>query len=266
MKVSFIGAGNMASAIIQGIYKNRILDYKDIYVSNRSKGKLDVLKKECKVNISLDNKDVTKDADIIFLCVKPQVMETVIGEIKDVVSDNTLIVSIAAGKSIEWIEKCFGKSLKIIRVMPNVASLIGEGISAVCLNNKAAKDKKGTKCVTDILKGLGECEIVSEEMVDVVGQIAGASPAWISMVIEAIADGAVYEGMPRDMAYKFASAGIAGTGKLSLSLGGNPSKIKDMVSSPKGTTIEGIKVLEDKGVRAAFMDAVIASVEKSRKM
>ena len=113
---------------------------------------------------------------------------------------------------------------------------------------------------------IGSAEFVDESMIDIAGQIAGASPAWISMVIEALADGAVFEGMPREMAYKFAAAGVYGAGLMAAETGGNPGKIKDMVSSPKGTTIEGIRILEERGVRSAFMDAVIASCENAQKL
>ena len=266
MKIGFIGAGNMATAIIKGICNKKIVSVKDLYVSNRSEAKLTKLNKEFGIKTTTNNVDVAKKSDILFLCVKPQMLDTVIPEIAKFVNDKTTIVSIAAGKTIKYLENTFGKEMEIVRVMPNTPALIGEGISAVCLNDKAKDNKENFKVIMNILDCLGESEIVNEDMIDIIGQIAGASPAWISMIVEGMVDGAVYEGMSREMAYKFASAGVAGAGKLALSIGGNPAVIKDMCSSPKGTTIEGIRVLETGGVRGDFMNAVIASCEKSKKM
>ena len=266
MNIGFIGAGNMTLAIIKGICNKKVVPVKDMLISNRSLGKLINIKKEYGIKGTTDNKTVAKKVDILFLCVKPQVLDTVIPEISKYVKEDATIVSIAAGKTIKYLEETFNRELEIIRVMPNTPALIGEGISAVCLNDKAKKNKERLNSVFEILNCLGESEIVDESMIDIVGQIAGASPAWISMIIEGMADGAVYEGMSREMAYRFAAAGVAGAGKLALSIGGNPAVIKDMCSSPKDTTIEGIKVLEEGGIRGKFMDAVIAASEKSKRM
>ena len=266
MKIGFIGAGNMASAIIRGVRTKDLVKGEDIFVSNPSSAKLEVLKAECGVNITNDNKDVVKNVDMLFLCVKPQMMDIVIEEIKNIVNDKQVIVTIAAGKSLAYYAQAFGRQLKLIRVMPNTPALVGAGISAVCPNVLVSGDRDTLDYLRDLLSCLGEVEFVKEDMIDIVGQIAGAASAWISMIIEAMADGAVYEGMSRQMAYKFASAGVAGAGKQAYLLHGNPSFIKDMCASPKGTTIEGIKTLEERGVRAAFMDAVIEACEKSKRM
>lgn len=266
MKIGFIGAGNMATAIIKGICYKKLYNPKDILVFDTIEEKMNAIAEELGVCTSLDNEELVKQSDILFLCVKPQVLELVIDEIKDDIKKDPMIVSIAAGKSLEFLQITFNKDLKLVRVMPNTPALVGEGISAICPNARASEDNEALEQVINIFNSLGESEIVKEDMIDIAGQIAGASPAWISMVIEAMADGAVHEGMSREMAYKFASAGVAGAGKLALEFGGNPSIIKDMCSSPKGTTIEGIKVLEERGVRGAFMDAVIEACEKSRRI
>lgn len=265
MNIGFIGAGNMASAIIRGICCKGLTDPESIYVSNPSMPKLEALKQDCGVNISTDNCIVSEVSDILFLCVKPQKLEEVIGGIKDNIKQDALVVSIAAGKTMASIEDMFGREIKLVRVMPNAPALTGDGMSAVSVGKAAKGDEMLTE-VFELLKSVGNAEEVDESVIDIAGQIAGASPAWIAMVIEAMADGAVLEGMPRDMAYRFASAGVAGAGKMAGKLGGNPAAIKDMVSSPKGTTIEGIKILEERGVRSAFMDAVVSSCEKSKKM
>ena len=265
MNIGFIGAGNMARAIILGICSENLMDAHSVYASNPSSEKLRNLEAECGINTSADNKYVAELSEVLFLCVKPQKLEDVAMEIKDVIDKNAIIVSIAAGKSIKDLETMFGGERKIVRVMPNAPALTGDGICALSPNEAAENDERMQEII-DLLGGIGEVVTVDEAMIDIAGQIAGASPAWISMIIEAMADGAVHEGMPRDMAYRFAAAGVTGTGRLASKLGGNPGKIKDMVSSPKGTTIEGIRILEERGVRSAFMDAVIASCEKAKKL
>ncbi len=265
MKIGFIGAGNMAGALIRGICGKNLVDPKNIYVSNPSQGKLDVLQADCGVNTTNDNKAAAAASDILFLCVKPQKMDDVLFEIRNCLKKDVLVVSVAAGKTLAYFAQNLGEQVKTVRVMPNAPALVGAGICAVTPGEAARSDEKLPQLMS-LLTSIGSAEFVEEPMIDIAGQIAGASPAWISMVIEALADGAVFEGMSREMAYKFAAAGVYGAGLMAAETGGNPGKIKDMVASPKGTTIEGIRVLEERGVRAAFIDAVIASCEKSSKL
>lgn len=264
--VGFIGAGNMASAIIGGIVTKGILPPQEILVSNPHTEKLNTLAEKYGVCVTTDNRQVSGSSDLLFLCVKPFKMQEVVDEIKDCVPENTTVVSIAAGKTIQSITAMFGCQRKLVRVMPNTPAMIGEGICAVCPNEAAATDKQAYSLILKILSSLGEAVEVEERLVDVAGQVAGASPAWMFMVIEALADGAVLEGMPRDMAYKFAAAGVAGAGKLALHEGGNPGRLKDMVTSPAGTTIEGVRTLEKYALRGAFIEAVVNSCEKSKKL
>ena len=267
LKLGFIGAGNMAWAMIGGIVKAGLVPGAQICVSNPSQGKLDRLQQDYGVCITNDNREAAAFArDILFLCVKPGVLPAVAAEIRDAVAAGTMVVSIAAGKSLASIEEAFGRKPALVRVMPNTPALVGAGCSAICGNVEALKPERAAQfaAVQTLCGSFGTVVQMPEQLIDVAGQVAGASPAWIFMVIEALADGAVAEGMPRAMAYQLAAAGVMGAGKLALEEGGNPGALKDMVTSPGGTTIQGLRVLEERAVRGAFMDAVIRAVERAR--
>ena len=268
-KAAFIGAGNMASAIIGGIAKKRLIEPEDMWASNPTEPKLERLHETYGISTTTDNREAAAHAeDFLFLCVKPIFLKEVIEEIRDVVPESAVIISVAAGKSLDFIGECFGGSRKLIRIMPNTPALIGEGCTAVSLGAEAAKPEHSDKVedAFELIQSFGEALEIPERLIDVAGQIGGASPAWLCLALEGMADGAVAVGMSRDMAYKFAAAAMAGTGKLALKTGSHPGSLKDMVTSPGGTTIQGVRVLEERAVRGAFMDAVIASYEKSNKM
>ena len=265
----FIGAGNMASAIIGGIVKNGLIEGQDICVSNPSMPKLEKLKNAYGVRVTADNRTVAKEAgDFLFLCVKPQFMQEVIDEIRDIVSEDTLVISIAAGRSLDYFEEGFDRPLKLMRIMPNTPALVGEGCTAVSLGKETSKPENTDQVedALELIRSFGEAVVMPERLIDVAGQIGGASIAWFYLAMEGMADGAVAEGMPRDMAYKFAAAAMAGTGRLALETGDHPGVLKDMVTSPGGSTIQGVRVLEERAVRGAFMDAVIRSSERARGM
>lgn len=269
MKVGFIGAGNMSRAILTGINKSKVLDCKDIFVSNRSKEKLDDLKNDFGFNVSTDNSYVIKNAkDFLFICVKPQIFDTISKDFKKVIGKKQLVVSIMAGKSLEYLEKSLGTK-NVVRVMPNTPCLVGAGISAVAATKEAIKDKN-YKEVLKVLQTIGEVVEVEEKYINAITQVSGASPAWIFMLIEAIADGGVECGLPRDMAYKFAMSAVYGSGKLAADKykesKTHPGVLKDMVTSPAGTTIEGVRVLEENGFRGAIIDAVLQSYSRSLEM
>ena len=269
MKIGFIGAGNMAGAILEGIYNAKKLDSNDLFVSNRTKEKLENIKKKYSFNVSTDNTEVVKKAkDILFICVKPQVFDSISKELKKVINKNQLIVSIMAGKSIEYLEKALSTK-KIIRVMPNTPCLVGAGISAVSASDTAKNDKNYNE-VLEILELIGEVVETDEKYINAITQVSGASPAWIFMMIEALADGSVECGLPRDLAYKFATNAVYGSGKLAKVKYENdkthPGVLKDMVTSPAGTTIEGVRVLEENGFRGAVIDAVLQSYTRSLEL
>ena len=263
-KISFIGSGNMGSAIISGIISSGLCSPSDITATDVSRTALDSLSDTLRIATTTDNAEAAKKADILFLSVKPNVFSKVIPEIKESVSENTLIISIAAGMSISDIEKLFAKEIKLIRVMPNLNATVGEAMSALCPNKKV--DADSLDMAKKIFESIGECEVVDEHLMDAVVAVSGSSPAYAFMFIEALADAAVCEGMPRIQAYKFAAQSLLGSAKLVLESGRHPADLKDAVCSPAGTTIEAVAVLEKEGFRNAIIDAARACAKKNREM
>lgn len=263
MKVAFIGAGNMAQAMIGGILRQGILPKKEIIATAATQKTLDKVAAEYGIAVTLDNRKAA-EADIVVLAVKPIYYEKVIQEIKDVVSETQLIVTIAAGKSVAWVEEAFGCHRKIIRTMPNVPAQVGEGITAICPNSLVTEEEVREVC--SLLEGCGKAEVIQENIMDAVIAVSGSSPAYVFLFIEAMADAAVAEGMPRKQAYQFAAQSVLGSAKMVLETGKHPAELKDMVCSPAGTTIDAVRRLEEKGFRGIVMDAMQACAEKNRRL
>ena len=264
MKIGFIGAGNMAKAIIGGMVKKGVYEPGQIVASRRNERALVQLKEEYGIEVTTDNKTVMEEADVVFLAVKPQMFPGVIAEIKELVRENQLFVSIAAGKTLEWIGNEFGKNIKLIRSMPNTPAMVGEGCTGFCGNEFVTEEE--LHMIKEIFDSCGTSYQVTENLMDVVGAVAGSAPAYVFMFMEAMADAAVAGGMPREMAYKMAAQTVLGSGKLMLETGKHPGNLKDMVCSPAGTTIGGVKVLEEQGMRGAIMNALDNCIQRSRKL
>ena len=264
MKLGFIGCGNMASAIIGGILENNMVKKEDILASVKSESSAKRVQETLGISCSTDNLAVAKQADYLFLAVKPQFCAQVAAQIKDVLPKNQVTISIIAGKNLSWLKEQLGEEKKIIRTMPNTPALVGEGITGVCRN--ALVEEKELEEALVLLRSFGRAEVVTEPMLDVVGAVSGSSPAFVFMFIEAMADGAVAEGMPRKKAYEFAAQAVLGSAKMVLETGMHPGELKDMVCSPAGTTIEGVGILEQKGMRSAVMDCIRACVKKTREL
>ncbi len=263
MKTAFIGCGNMASAIIGGILSSGISVPGDLMASDSSPAAQERIRNRLKI-ACVTNMEAASGADILFLSVKPQYYEEVIEEIRDAVRQETVIVTIAPGKTLSWLREQFGRDLKIVRTMPNTPAMVKEGMTGVCRNELVTDDDLAQ--VMAILESFGKAEVVPENLLDVVTSVSGSSPAYVFMLIEAMADGAVADGMPRAQAYKFAAQAVLGSAKMVLETGSHPGVLKDMVCSPGGTTMEAVRVLEEKGFRSAVIEAEKACVKKSRGM
>lgn len=264
MKLGFIGCGNMAKAMIGGIISSKIFDAKEIIASDSYPKGLLKTEHDLGINVTTDNREVAMNSGVVVLSVKPQYYDSVIKEISNVIKDDTIIVTIAPGQTLEKLEGQFGKAVKIVRTMPNTPALVGEGITGVCKNALVTDEEINYIC--NILSGFGKAEIIEERMMDAVVAVSGSSPAYVFMFIEAMADAAVMEGMPRDKAYKFAAQAVYGSAKMVMETGKHPGELKDMVCSPGGTTIEAVRVLEEKGLRSSVIEAMKACTEKARKM
>ena len=264
MKLGFIGTGNMASAIMGGIIKNNVIPAEEIIGADLFAPGRERVQKEYGINVTADNKEVAQKAETIILSVKPQFYESVIADIKDVVTDKQIIITIAPGKTLAWLAEQFGKDVKIVRTMPNTPAMVGEGMTAVCPNEHLTEDE--IAYVKSLLESFSRAEIVPERLMDVVTAVSGSSPAYVFMLIEAMADAAVSGGMPRKQAYQFAAQAVLGSAKMVLETGQHPGELKDAVCSPAGTTIEAVNVLEKKGMRSAVIEAVTAAAKKNHQL
>ena len=264
MKIGFIGLGNMASAMIGGILTKGIKRPDQLVGTDCMPDSRDRAQEIYQIQITETNAYTVKEADMIFLSVKPQFYEEVIREIKDLVRPDQIFVSIAPGKTISWIGSIFEKEIKLVRCMPNTPALVGEGCTGVCASPNVTEDELDE--VMTILSSFGKASVVKENLMDAVVGVSGSSPAYVFMFIEAMADAAVAAGMPRNQAYEFAAQSVYGSAKMVLETGKHPGVLKDMVCSPGGTTIEAVRILEEKGFRSAVMEAVLGCVEKSKKM
>ena len=264
MKLGFIGCGNMANAMIAGIIGNGICKAEEIIGTAKSEESRVRVNKEFGIYMTEDNKEAAEKADVIVLSVKPQFYEEVICEIKDVMKDNQIVVTIAPGKTLAWLEEKAGLPLKVVRFMPNTPAQVGAGMTAVCTNDRVSEDELAE--ILKITDSFGCTEVIPERLMDAAGAVGGCSPAYVFMFIEAMADAAVSQGMPRKQAYKFASQTVLGSAKMVLETGRHPGDLKDMVCSPAGTTIEGVRTLEKSGFRSAVFEALTAAAEKGKKL
>jgi pyrroline-5-carboxylate reductase len=265
MKVGFIGLGNMASAMIGGMLQKGVVSPEDIIGTAKTAESRRRAAEKYGISVTDTNVAVAEAADILFLAVKPLSFPEVISEIRDSVKPDALIVSIAAGITLNYLKEAFmGNNRKIIRCMPNTPALVMEGCTGVCTGENVTQEETGK--VMNLLQSFGMASIVPERLMDVVVGVSGSSPAYVFMFIEAMGDEAVAAGMPRKQAYEFAAQSVLGSAKLVLETGKHPGELKDMVCSPGGTTIQAVKVLEEKGMRAAVMDAMEACIEKSKNM
>lgn len=262
--IGFIGAGNMGSAMIDGICKSSEVTTSQIIASDYSPESLERLKNNYAIDTTPANETVAQRSDILFLAIKPNKLGEVIPQIAAHIKNTCIVVSIAAGQSISTIESLFGRDVKLVRAMPNTPALVGEGMSALCANNNVTEAELND--VINLFNCFGKAEVVPETLMDAVTGVSGSSPAYVYMFIEAMADAAVADGMPRSQAYRFAAQAVYGSAKMVLETGKHPGELKDAVCSPAGTTIEAVAVLEEKGFRNAVISAQRACSDKSREM
>lgn len=262
--IGFIGCGNMGSAIISGILHSALCDASKIIASAHTQASLDRAAASFSIRTTLDNTEVAKCADIIFLAVKPYMYEEIIDEISCYVEEEKLIVSIAAGISHSQLDNFFGRPVKIIRAMPNTPAMVLEAMSALVPNEQVTKEELQT--ILSIFESFGKAEVVPESSMDVVIGVSGSSPAYAYLFIEAMADAAVADGMPRAQAYRFAAQSVYGAAKMVLETKKHPGELKDAVCSPGGTTIAAIAKLEETGLRHAVISAQRCCVKRAKEM
>ena len=262
--IGFIGGGNMGSALVGGILNQKLASPNEVIVADLNQESLNKLRERFGVSLTTDNKEAAARADILFLSIKPQQYEAVIREIRDVCKENQVVVTIAPGKTISWLQDMFGGSRKIVRCMPNTPALVGEGMMAICPGShvNAGEIEK----VKALLSGCGEVEEVAESMMDAVVALSGSSPAYVFMLLDAMVREAVRQGMDYHQAYRMACQAVLGSAKLAKETGIDPDALKVMVCSPGGTTIEAVKVLEKHDLYGAVGEAMDACAKRSREL
>lgn len=263
-KIGFIGCGNMGKAILGGLLASKQVQPEQIWVYTPSPEKVAVLHDKYGINAAGSGQEVAKSTDIIIGAVKPWIMTTVLGDIVPSLNKNALVISIAAGVTLDQLTKTLGNERKIVRAMPNMPALVNAGMTSLTPNALVTCEEIAQTLA--IFRSFGQAEVVAESMIHQVVGISGSAPAYVFMFIEAMADAAVLNGMARAQAYKFAAQAVLGSAKMVLESGEHPGKLKDAVCSPGGTTIEAVRVLEEKGLRSAVIEAVIQCMTKSERM
>jgi len=260
-KIGFIGCGNMGKAILGGLIASGQVQPGEIWVYTPSPDKVAALHDRYGINAAQSAQEVAQVADIVFGAVKPNMMVKVLSDITSSLNKETLVVSIAAGITLDQLARALGHDRKIVRAMPNTPSLVKAGMTSITPNALVTPEEVAD--VVNIFRCFGEAEVIAEAMIHPVVGVSGSAPAYVFMFIEAMADAAVLGGMPRAQAYKFAAQAVMGSAKMVLETGKHPGELKDMVCSPGGTTIEAVRVLEERGFRAAVIEAMNKCMEKS---
>ena len=259
MKYGFLGCGNMGGAIARALSQQT----KDIAVTDRS-GRAKPLAQELGIEYS-DNVSIASDCDRIFLAVKPHMMRDMLAPLKDTLAERKpLLITIAAGLEIRQIEEFVGTHLPIIRIMPNTPTSVGKGVIPYCANDLVTEEM-----ITDWLEDMSECGLLDpleERLMDAASALSGSGPAYLYLMLEAMADGGVACGLPRAKAMDYAAMTMAGAAEIYLSTHQHPGALKDAVCSPGGSTIAGVRVLEERGFRGAAMDCVCAAYAKNKEL
>ncbi len=264
MKFAVIGGGKMAHAIVFGILNTKKLQPEEICVSDKYEAGLADFA-EVGIAITTDNTVAAKDADVILVAVKPDIYPGVLKELASISgAKERLYISIAPGISVADLKGHLGFDAKVIRTMPNTPAMVGEGMTAVYAPSPVSEEE--LRFAMGLFNGFGKAAVISEKQMDAAVAVSGSSPAYVFMFIEALADGAVAGGMPRNLAYEFAAQAVLGSAKMVLETGKHPGELKDMVCSPGGTTIDAVAALEQGGFRGSILDAMEKCIEKSKKM
>jgi pyrroline-5-carboxylate reductase len=263
-KIGFIGGGKMGGVIAGAIVARGLVPASQVIVSDVAKDRLEELTKTYGVQTTQDNKRAAKDAQVLILAVKPQAMAEVLAELSTVVDKSKLVISIAAGIPIKFIEERLKKGVRVIRVMPNTPALVGEGMTALAGSPSATE--KDLACAREIFDAVGLTVVLKEDLMDAVTGLSGSGPAYAFIMIEALSDAGVRMGLNRDVALKLSAQTLLGAAKLCLKGDKHPGELKDMVTSPAGTTIAGIKALEEGGIRATLMAAVEAATLRAKEL
>ena len=263
-KIAFLGGGNMAEALIKGILSAGVAKADEMLVTDVSADRLAHLRKTYGITVPKDNRDAVTAAGIVMLCVKPQVMDAVLKEIADVAGARKLVISIAAGVTIARIEKALTAGPRVIRVMPNTPALVLSGAAGLAAGSTSTVSDMMT--AQQIFGAVGRSVVVEEKLIDAVTGLSGSGPAYVFTIIEALADSGVKAGIPRELALELSAQTVYGAAKMVLETHEDPGRLREKVTSPGGTTVEGLRVLEKGKFRETLMDAVEAAAARSKEL
>jgi pyrroline-5-carboxylate reductase len=263
-KIGFIGAGNMSEALMSGIIESGLATPEEIIAGEILPERREYITQTIGVETTGDNAKVARSADLIVLGVKPQYLSQVLEGLRDHLTEDHLVISIAAGIRIEFIESSLKPGVRVVRVMPNQPLMVGATAAGFSLGTHATEED--AQAVQEILDQNGIAFRFPEKLLDAVTGLSGSGPAFAYLVIDAMADGGVLAGLPREAATRLAAQTMLGAAKSVLDTGKHPGSLKDMVASPAGTTIEGLQILENAGVRGAFMEAVDSAARRSKEL
>lgn len=262
--IAFIGGGAMAEAIIKGILGAQLAQPGEIFVGDPTPARCEYLQKTYGVEAMVDNKTAVKNAGLIILAVKPQVVDAAItSDLVAAMPPQATVLSIMGSVDLDKLHNVV-PGHAVIRVMPNTPLAVGAGMTAIAPDSKVSADM--LDAAKTIFGSCGEVEVVAESAIEAIAAVSGCGPGYVFMLIDALADAGVNAGLPRAMAIKLAAQTFAGSGKMVLETGLHPAQLRDQVTSPGGTTIAGIHALENRGVRAAMYDAVLAAMARSEKL
>jgi pyrroline-5-carboxylate reductase len=264
LTLGFLGAGKMATALARGVNRAGLVTTKQILAADPSPAARTAFKKATGASTTASNLDVLEFASVLILAVKPDYAGSVLGEVRDTFTGNHLLISIVAGLPLAKMESALGADARLVRVMPNTPALLGCSASGYALG-KAARAEDG-RLAQKLLSAIGVAFQLKESLLDAVTGLSGSGPAYVYLFIEALSDGGVAAGLPRDVATQLAAQTVLGGARMVLETGLHPGALKDMVTSPGGTTIEGLHELEKAKFRGGVISAVRAATEKSKKL
>jgi pyrroline-5-carboxylate reductase len=262
--IGFVGAGNMAEALIRGLVRGGHVAADRIVASGPRKERLDALHASYGIDVTTDNRDVARRSGLVVLSVKPQILGKVLLEIGHQLKSGTLLVSIAAGVDTSTIEEACGEGVRVVRAMPNTPALVGAGATAISAGRHASDADLAT--ARALFDAVGLTVVLDESHLDAVTGLSGSGPAYIFLILEALADAGVKVGLSRRDAQRLAAQTVMGSAKMLLDTDEHPGKLKDMVTSPGGTAIAGLHTLEEGGLRTTLMNAVEAATKRAREL
>ena len=262
-KLGFIGCGNMGTAMISGALKNKYVNNEDIIFSKKSNYQL--VEKEYKIKRAKDNREIAENSKIIVLAIKPNIYKDIILEIRDYINKDAIVVPITPSFTIDEIKKIFGNNnLKVARIMPNTPAMVNSGITGLCFSDNIFDEEKDE--IRNFTNSFGDTIEIKEELFSGLSAVSGSGPAYIYMLIEAMADAGVKEGLSRKDSYKLAAKTVEGAAKMVLETGKHPGILKDEVCSPGGSTIAGVIELENNGFRSSIIKGIGKTVERFNEM